>query len=293
MTNVLVAGATGYLGKHVVVELKRRGYWIRALVRNPKKLEVVGPFLEPAVRDMVDEVFVGDVTKPETLKGVCKGIDVVFSSVGITRQKEKVSFWDVDYRGNLALLKEALSEGVSKFIFVSVYRARDFLDIEGLRAREMVVDDLDKSGMDYTVIRPTGFYSDMSEFLKMAKKGRVYLIGSGENKINPIHGADVANVCADSIDLDEKEIAIGGPEIFKYIDIAQLAFDVIGKEPKITKIPAKIVKAFIYLLRPFSKKNYTLAKFFYTAMTNDFVAPKTGSRKLRDYFEELISHGDC
>ncbi len=293
MTNVLVAGATGYLGKHVVEELKKRGYWIRALVRNPKKLELVGPFLEPAVKDMVDEVFIGDVTKPETLKGVCKGIDIVFSSVGITRQKEKVSFWDVDYRGNLALLREALNEGVSKFIFVSVFRARDFLDIEGLKAREMVVDELDKSGMDYTVIRPTGFFSDMSEFLKMAKKGRVYLIGNGENKINPIHGADLANVCADSINLDEKEIAIGGPEVFKYIDVARLAFDVIGKEPKITKIPAKIVKPFIYLLRPFNKKNYILAKFFYTAMTNDFVAPKTGKRKLRDYFRELISHGDC
>jgi len=291
MQKVLVAGASGYLGKHVVAEFKKRGYWVRAFVRNPKKLEVVGPFLEPAVKDLVDEIFVGDVTKPETLKGLCKDIDIVFSSIGITRQKEKASFMDVDYRGNKAILEEALKEEVKKFIFVSVYRAQDFLDIEALKAREMFVRELEKSGIEYSVIRPTGFFSDMTEFLKMANKGRVYLIGSGENKINPIHGADVAKICVDAVDRDDKEIPIGGPEVFKYVEIANLAFEVLGKKPKITKIPTKLIKGLITLIRPFSKKYYTLAKFFVTAMTNDFVAPKTGIHKLRDHYLEIIKAG--
>ncbi|MGQ4891486.1 MAG: SDR family oxidoreductase [Candidatus Njordarchaeia archaeon] len=291
MHKVLVAGATGYLGKYVVAEFKRRGYWVRAFVRNPKKLDVTGPFLEPAVRDLVDEVVVGDVTKPDTLKGICDGIDVVFSSVGITKPNEKASFMDVDYGGNKSLLEEALKAGVKKFIFISVYRAQDFLDIEILKAREMFVSLLEKSGMDYTVVRPTGFFSDMTEFLQMAYKGRVYLFGSGENKINPIHGADLAKVCVDAADSKEREVPIGGPEVFKFVDIAELAFDVLGKKPKITRIPAKPVKAFVALMRPFSKKYYTLMKFFLTAMTHDFVAPKTGTHKLKDYFVEVIKSG--
>ena len=92
MKKVLIAGATGYLGRFIVQEFKNRGYWVRALARNPKKLEKNGPFLEPAVRDQVDEVFVGEVTKLETLNGVCDGIDIIFSSIGITRPREKVSF---------------------------------------------------------------------------------------------------------------------------------------------------------------------------------------------------------
>ena len=56
-----------------------------------------------------------------------------------------------------------------------------------------------KSGLDYAVIRPTGYFSDMSENLKMAKSGRVYLIGDGYHKINPIHGADLAKVCVDAV----------------------------------------------------------------------------------------------
>jgi uncharacterized protein YbjT (DUF2867 family) len=75
MTKVLIAGATGYLGRFVVQEFKRRGYWIRALARNPERLAEPGPFLSPAVQDQIDDLFVGEVTKPETLAGLCDGIE--------------------------------------------------------------------------------------------------------------------------------------------------------------------------------------------------------------------------
>lgn len=64
----LVAGATGYPGGFVVRELKRRGYFVRALARAPEKLE--------CLRESVDEVVRGDVTRPESLDSVCEGIDV-------------------------------------------------------------------------------------------------------------------------------------------------------------------------------------------------------------------------
>lgn len=46
--------------------------------------------------------------------------------------------------------------------------------------------------MDYCIVRPTGFFSDMKDFLDMAKDGRVYLFGNGQLKMNPIHGEDLA-----------------------------------------------------------------------------------------------------
>src|SRR5262245_33007818 len=75
MNPVLVAGATGYLGRFVAREFKRRGAWVRVLARNPDRLNTPGPFLEPAVAGLVDDVFVGEVTRPETLRGLCDGID--------------------------------------------------------------------------------------------------------------------------------------------------------------------------------------------------------------------------
>ncbi|MCP5118557.1 MAG: NAD(P)H-binding protein, partial [bacterium] len=92
MRKVLVAGSTGYLGKHVVAELAERGHWVRALARNPDKLSEEGQFLEPAVRDRVDDLFIGEATRPETLSGLCEGVDAAISSLGITRQTDKLSF---------------------------------------------------------------------------------------------------------------------------------------------------------------------------------------------------------
>ena len=58
------------------------------------------------------------------------------------------------------------------------------------------------------MIRPTSFFSDMAEIFNMAVKGRVYIFGSGENKINPIHGADLAKMCVDAVDMDGEEISL-------------------------------------------------------------------------------------
>lgn len=286
---VLVAGATGYLGRFVVQEFQKRGYWVRVLARNPEKLQVPGPYLEPAVDHLADEVFVGEVTKPETLQGICDGIELVFSSIGITRQRDGVSFMDVDYQGNKNLLDGAVQAGVRKFIFISVFQADKIADLA--KPRELFVHELKQSGLAYGVIRPTGYFSDMSEYLKMARSGKVYVLGTGQNRINPIHGSDLAKICVDCAENSQKqvEIDVGGPVAYSYEEIATLAFDVIKEKKKISRIPLWLMKMGVRLIRPFSRHGYQVAKFFTIVMGNDFIAPKHGSQSLADYFKELSS----
>ena len=105
---VLVAGATGYLGKFVVTAFKERGYWVRALTRSEERLRQPGPFTAPGIRDDdVDDVFVGELTEPETLDGLMDGIDIVFSCVGISRQRDGLTFEQVDYGCNHTLIELA------------------------------------------------------------------------------------------------------------------------------------------------------------------------------------------
>ncbi len=277
MKKVLVAGATGYLGKFVVKELKKQGYWVRALARTPGKLD--------DIKDSIDEVFVGEVTKPETLTHICDGIDAVISSVGITKQKDGLTFMDVDYQGNKNLLDLAVENKVSKFIYVSVLNSHLMTHLVGIQAKELFVEKLKESGLDYAVIRPTGFFSDMREFLEMAKKGRVFLFGSGEHKINPIHGADLAEVCVKAIGREEKEINVGGPEVFSYKEIARLAFRALDKKVKISHIPQWINKSLLFLVKLFtSSKTYGPVEFFMTVLTMDVTGPKYGKLGLLDSF---------
>ncbi len=84
MSKVLIAGATGYLGRYLVKELKKQGHWVRALARNPKKLE--------DLKDHIDEIVEAELTNPESLCGICDGIDILISSIGITRQKDGFNY---------------------------------------------------------------------------------------------------------------------------------------------------------------------------------------------------------
>src|SRR6185312_6862982 len=104
MQRVLVAGATGYLGKHVARALKERGAWVRALIRNPQQRSALLPW--------VDDFAVAQVTRPPTLCRVADGVDAVFSSIGITRQREGFTFEEVDYQGNVNLLTAASRQSV-------------------------------------------------------------------------------------------------------------------------------------------------------------------------------------
>jgi uncharacterized protein YbjT (DUF2867 family) len=279
MKRVLVAGATGYLGGFVAQELKARGYFVRALARSSGKLD--------KIRDSLDEVFAAEITRPETLERVCDGIEIVFSSIGITRQKDGLTFRDVDYQGNKNLLEVALRSGVSKFVYVSALGGRKLRHLDIVDAHEAFVDELKASGIGYAVLRPTGYFSDMGEVFVMARKGRAWLIGSGNNRVNPIHGADLAVACADAIEGDDTEIDVGGPDTMTWTEVAELAFEVQGRPAKITLIPEWLMWPVVRLVRLFNRHQGELLAFFTTMATTDVVAPPTGTHTLEAHYRSL------
>ena len=279
MKRILVAGSTGYLGGFVCRELEARGHFVRALARSPEKLV--------SLRDSLGEVVEAEITRPETLEHVCDGIDAVFSSVGITRQKDGLTFRDVDYQGNRNLLDVALRAGVRKFVYVSTVNGPRLRHLDIVDAHEAFVEELEASDVDHTVVRPTGYFSDMSEVLEMARKGRVWLIGPGTNRVNPIHGADLAVVCADAIDSGETEIAIGGPQTMTWQEVAGIAFKLLGLPAKVTCVPEWLMWPVVRLTRLFNRHQAELLAFFTTMATTDVVAPPTGIHTLQQYFEDL------
>lgn len=286
---VVVAGATGYLGRFVVREFKRRGHWVRVLTRSIRRLEEPGPFTAPAIsREEVDDVFVGEVTKPETLKGLFDGgIDLVHSSVAISRQRDGLSFDQVDYQANRNLLDACAGTKVRKFVYVSMFGHEQIAHLAITRAHEHFVADLTGSGLDYSIVRPSGFFADMGAVLQMAKRGRVLLVGRGSNRFNPIHGRDLAVVCVDAAMGDAREVEAGGPDVLTQREVAELAFAVVGKPTKLIVIPLWLARGFARAIGLASRQFGDLAEFIVTAGEVDAVAPARGTTSLRSYFEEL------
>ena len=280
MKKVLVAGATGYLGKYIVNELKSRGYWVRVLIRKGSQKKLF---------TNVDDFFVGEITKPQTLIGIAENIDWVFSTIGITRQKDGLTYMDVDYQGNVNLLYEAEKSGVEKFEYISAINGDKQRHLKIFEAKERFVNELKSSGLDYCIMRPNGFFSDMKDFLEMAKKGRVYLFGDGQFKLNPIDGKDLAVVCVDKMIDGNKEEAAGGQEILTQEDIAKIALRVLNKPLKITFLPDWTRKLSIWVLRTFtSSKTYGPFEFFLSAMAQDNIANQYGKLKLEDFYMTLL-----
>ena len=97
MKTVFIAGATGYLGRHLCAEYGRRGWHVTALIRDA-----------PRASDLAADTLVeAEATRAETLTGLMEGADLVVSALGITRQADGLSYQDVDFQANLNLLREA------------------------------------------------------------------------------------------------------------------------------------------------------------------------------------------
>jgi uncharacterized protein YbjT (DUF2867 family) len=283
MNKILIAGATGYLGNYIAQEFKQQNYYTKVLVRNPKKFEQSGV--------KADEIVKAEITEESTLEDCCKDIDVVISPVGITKQKDGLSYMDVDYQANLNLLEVAKRSGVKKFVYISVLNGKKLKNLKICEAKEKFVDELKKSGLDFCIIRPNGFFSDMTEFYNMARNGRIYLFGNGNLKSNPIHGEDLAKFCVSATKSNDKEIEIGGPETLTQNQIAKIAFESVGKAPKITHVPDWIRRMILSMARLIlNAKKFGPIEFFMNVMAIEMVAPEYGKHTLKDYFNGLENY---
>lgn len=280
MKTVLIAGATGYLGQHLVATYLNRGWKVLALVRNSQRAHELGL--------AADKLIVAQATDPETLRGTMAGVDLVISAVGITRQRDGLDYRDVDYQANVNLLREAVAAGVSRFCYIHLLNAEAMLQVPLVAAKQAFVQTLRAAPVKSTVICPSGYFSDMEDFLSMARSGRVWLFGDGGLKINPIHGADLADATAEVVDAGMETREVGGPDVLSQKDLARLAFLALGRPASITCLPDWTRRLALRLL-PWVTPRYIHgpAQFFLTAMGLDMVGTPYGSHHLADHLRSI------
>ncbi len=282
---ILIVGATGYLGRHLVMALQKQQGDFVALARNGRKLRDMG--LSAA------QVLQAQVTDASSLTGCCKGIDVVISCLGITRQKDGLGYMDVDYQANINVLEEAEKSGVKAFIYISAFNAPQFQTVRLLYAKEQFAQRLLGSQLlEPCVIRPNGFYSDIEAVYNMVKSGRAYLFGSNDIRFNPIHGEDLAQYCIKAMipvlnKESKRELAVGGSEILTSKEITSLAFQALNKPEKIVYLPDWIRRFLLSVVKRLPEKVGGAAEFFLTVSAQDMVAPPYGKHSLFSYFKQL------
>jgi uncharacterized protein YbjT (DUF2867 family) len=280
MKSILVAGATGYLGRHIVKHYMDKGWHVRALVRDAASAKASGL--------IASELFEGEATRPESLNGLMKDIDLVISSLGITRQRDNLSYRDVDFQANDNLLNLAQEANVEHFAYVHVLHAKAMKGVPLVDAKQAFAEKLQAAPIRSTLICPSGFFSDMADFYSMSKSGRIWLFGDGSHKLNPIDGKDLAAALADAIAQKRDISEIGGPDIFSQRDIAELAFAIQSRPAKITYLPDGLRKLALWLLPWVTPKHiHGPALMFLTAFGMDMVGAPHGTKTLTSHFKKL------
>ena len=276
---VVLAGAYGNLGADIFKALVKAGHKVVAADMIERDL---------GINKKAYTFHKVDVTKTETLKGLCDGADCVITTVGLTKTSATVTNYQIDYQGNLNLLNEAKAAGVKHFTYISVLKADKAPKVPMLHAKYLFEEELKKSGISYTIHRPTGYFYDIVKvFRPMIEKGEVTLLGKEPVHANVVSTEDFAEFIVNHMTDKNKMYNVGGKETYSYEEIANMCFAAAGKEPVIKRAPAVLfdVLAFINKFKKNGKE--AILRFSKWTLTEDMTGEnKVGEMSFKQYIEE-------
>jgi uncharacterized protein YbjT (DUF2867 family) len=243
---ILVAGGTGTLGRKIVARLLARGERVRVLTRGTR---VAWPEVE---------VVNGDVRDPRRVEEAVRGCRAVVSALHGFAGAHQPSPEAIDRDGNQRLIAAAAEAGVEHFVLLSVHGAASDHPMSLHRAKFAAEQALARSGLAFTVIRPTAFFETWVDIITqpLAAGGDSALVfGPGVNPINFVAVQDVAAL-ADLALRDEllrgQSLDIGGPEDLGFAALAERLLRQRGMPVRIKHIPLAALRAMAILARPFS-----------------------------------------
>jgi len=212
---ILVTGGTGFVGPKIVHALRERDLPVRALVRNPAGRS-------PAtLAAWGAELVQGDLTDTGSLKRAVEGSDVVVYLVAI-RQGQPEEFRRVMEEATRNLVAAAKDAGVRRFVLMSALGTSEETKdlVPYYHAKWEMERTVEGSGLEHVIFRPSFIFGRdggiLTTFRKLAKLAPVTpIIGSGDQRIQPIWVDDVAAYFAAAVDKPEaagKTFELGGPD---------------------------------------------------------------------------------
>ena len=239
---ILITGATGFVGSHLVERLCKDGIVVRALVRTPSKAQ--------KLRDLGAEVVAGDISDPASLEAAATGCDRVVNLVGIIQEGKGFTFRSIHVEGTRNAIAAAKKAGVKQFFQQSALGTREGAKSEYHRTKWEAEEIVKKSGISYTILRPSLIYGPGDQFtLRIADAIRfspvLPVIGSGRSKVQPIFIDDVTACITKCVAGDsylDRIIEIGGPEQLTYEEVTKAIAGALGVKRPTVHMPMLFMK---------------------------------------------------
>ncbi|MEX2591242.1 MAG: NAD(P)H-binding protein [Anditalea sp.] len=280
MDKILIVGAAGSLGFEVVKKLAQSNIPFRALASNPDSAEKLKPF--------TSDIWIADARNPDAVKGLCEGISIVFSSLGKSVSLFTVdegNYDDIDYESNKNIIAESCNAEVKRFVYCSIKGSDSATKLKLAEVHKKVQQLMAKAFENYTIIKPTGFFSGLNDLLIIAKRGLLLLPGSGNYRTNSIHQQDLAQVVMDHLHTGPKKMDVGGPEVHTRDEMAKIVQQ--KTNSRFIHVPEWMLRTGIPIIGIFNKSIAHNLDYFRHVSTTNMVAPKYGSITFREYVDAI------
>jgi uncharacterized protein YbjT (DUF2867 family) len=240
---ILVTGGSGFVGGHVVHLLREQDHPVRCLVRDVRKAE--------KLRSWGCDLVEGDITDPVAVRRAADAVDVVVHLIAI-RQGKPEQFQRIMVGGTRDLLKLAKEGGAKRFVHMSALgvseETKDLVPYYG--AKWQMEQDVQAAGLPYVIFRPSFIFGRdggiLPTFRRLAKLTPVTpIIGSGEQRIQPIWADDVAAYFAKAIDHEpatNRIFELGGPDVVTWNEFWARLKKALGIRRRSAHVPVGLMR---------------------------------------------------
>jgi NADH dehydrogenase len=245
--NIVVAGGTGFLGRHITRALLDDGHAVTVLGRSPDKVSEI-PELQGA------NAAQGDVTEPATLRGRLDEADAVVQAVQFPNHpievpRKGLTYDRYDRQGTINVLMAAQQAGVKRFVYISGAGADATSEKTWYRAKGLAERAIIASGLDYAIVRPSWAYGPgdraLNRIADIARFSPVLpQLGSAIQRIQPVYVGDIARVMARIFGRDAWNdiYEVGSREVMTMNEVGHTLLEVIGKRRPVLPVPSALLK---------------------------------------------------
>lgn len=243
---ITVFGGSGFIGRHVVRALAKRGYRVRVACRRPE----LAFFLQPLGNVGQIQAVQANLRFPASIAAAVKGADAIVNLVGILTEDGKQRFESVQAEGAAAIANAAKAEGITRFVQMSAIGAdaqSESVYAQTKAAGEQAVLAAIPSAV---ILRPSiVFGPEDSFFNRFASLARfapaLPLVGGGETQFQPVFVGDVAEAVARGVDGTLKGGTIyelGGPQVATFKQLLQFVCATTGRKRALVPLPFSVAR---------------------------------------------------
>ena len=215
---ILVTGATGTVGRHVVDQLVRRGADVRALARDPAKADL------PAAVAVVQ----GDLLDVDAVRSAASGVSTLFLLNGVVPD---------EFTQALIALNVAREAGIERVVYLSVIHSDDYVNVPHFAGKFGVERMIEQMGLGATILRPAYFMQNDLAIKDVVLGNGVYPMPIGAKGLAMIDVRDIGEITALELIRREQSAAplpldrinLVGPETLTGAGIAAIWSDVLGR----------------------------------------------------------------